>query len=447
MSPRIGSLFAGYGGLEMGVSSVLGGHPAWFSEFDDHPSHILAHHHPDVPNHGDITQIDWATVEPIDVLTGGFPCQDVSHAGARAGLRDGTRTGLWSYMRDAIDRLRPRLVVAENVRGLLSADADSSVEPCPWCVGDPDTSRPMRALGAVLADLADLGYDAFWCGLRAADVGAPHGRFRVFIFAWPAADTRGEAGIVGAGLCTDEPTGNGWGQPARSDRPTRSVALPPTIEALRMLPTPRASDGEKGGPNQRGSSGDLMLPSAVALLPTPVTTDAKGARNSTSGRRADSTAHIGDTLGDIIYAGRFGDYGASAVGLMPTPSVADVEGGRKSRSGERSDELLLNGLASAQRFGDYTPAIARWEAMTRPAPAPTEPTGKNGAHRLSARFVEWMMGLPEGWVTDPAIWTDLKPSTARNAQLKALGNGVVPQQAAEATRRFLAWAHTEAATR
>src|SRR5690606_18070128 len=92
---------------------------------------------------------------------------------------------------------------------------------------------------------------------------------------------------------------------------------------------------------------------------------------------------------------------AAAVQLMPTPSVADVEGGRKTRSGARNDELLLNGLAAEQRFGDYAPAIARWEnVLGRPAPAPTEPTGKAGAHRLSPRFVEWLMGLPEGHVTD-----------------------------------------------
>lgn len=146
-----------------------------------------------------------------------------------------------------------------------------------------------------------------------------------------------------------------------------------------LLPTPRATDGTKGRPNQRGSSGDLMLPSAVQLL--------------------------------------------------PTPSVADVEGGRKHRSGARSDELLLNGIAHHQAWGDYAPAIARWEAILgRPAPAPTEP-GPKGNPRLSAYFVEWLMGLPEGHVTDVDI--------PRNAQLKALGNGVVWQQCAAATRWWL----------
>src|SRR5215207_7745621 len=183
MSLREGSLFAGYNGLGMAVSQVFGSEPAWFSEIEDAPSKILAHHWPTVPNHGDITQIDWAQVEPVDILSGGFPCQDVSLAGKRAGLTADTRSGLWSYFAAGIAALRPRYVVIENVRGLLSADAFSDVEPCPWCLGDGPGEPALRALGAVLGDLAGLGYDAQWCGLRAADVGAPHGRYRVFILA------------------------------------------------------------------------------------------------------------------------------------------------------------------------------------------------------------------------------------------------------------------------
>jgi DNA (cytosine-5)-methyltransferase 1 len=140
--------------------------------------------HPDAPNLGDITTIDWATVEPVDVITGGSPCQDLSAAGQRAGMTTGTRSNLWVAMREAIAILRPRLVVWENVRGAYSAPADSGVEPCPGCVGDrPGVS--MRALGRVLGDLSELGYDAVWHGLRAADVGAPHARFRVFVVANP----------------------------------------------------------------------------------------------------------------------------------------------------------------------------------------------------------------------------------------------------------------------
>lgn len=183
---KIGALFAGYGGLDMAVSQVTGAELAWVCEWDDAPSKILAHHYPDVPNYRDVSKVDWAAVEPVDILTGGFPCQDVSLAGARRGLKDGTRSGLWSEFAKAIEVIKPRLVVIENVRGLLSADAHSDVEQCAWCVGDESGESALRALGAVLGSLADLGYDARWKGVRAADAGAPHNRFRIFITAWPS---------------------------------------------------------------------------------------------------------------------------------------------------------------------------------------------------------------------------------------------------------------------
>lgn len=92
-----------------------------------------------------------------------------------------------------------------------------------------------------------------------------------------------------------------------------------------------------------------------------------------------------------------------------------------------TQEFLTNQVATVHRdqaWGPYEPAIRRWErALGRVAPAPTNPDGKGGAHRLSPQFVEWLMGLPTGHVTDPSI------GITRNEQLKALGNGVVPQQA------------------
>lgn len=382
-APKVGALFAGYGGLELAVREVFpAASPAWLAEFDAAPSRILAQRFPGVPNLGDVTSVDWAALEPVDIITGGSPCQDLSHAGKRAGMRAGTRSGLWASMCDAIEIIRPRLVVWENVRGALSAEADSDVEPCPICVGDGGRVS-LRALGRVLGDLAELGYDAAWTGLRAADVGAPHGRFRVFVLAW---DATGAPGLDGGPAV---PHADGA---ARSER---WLAAPGEAEGGRA----RSDAGGRGG---------APAADGVTFLPTP---------KATNNENRQSLDRYGPNLG-------------MALGLLPTPSVADVEGGRKHRSGARSDELLLNGLAHAQAFGQYAPAIARWEAaLGRPAPAPTEPTGKGGAHRLSPRFVEWLMGLPDGWVTD----TD----TTRNEQLKALGNGVVPQQAAAAVRHLL----------
>ncbi len=183
---KIGSLFSGYSGLDRAVTAVTGAEPAWFCEWEEAPSKILAKHYPNVPNFHDVSKVDWTQVEPVDILTGGFPCQDLSLAGKRAGLKDGTRSGLWSEFHKAIEIIRPRLVVIENVRGLLSATAHSDLEYCPWCMGESgDGEPPLRALGAVLGDLADIGYDARWTSVRASDAGAPHSRFRVFIVAYP----------------------------------------------------------------------------------------------------------------------------------------------------------------------------------------------------------------------------------------------------------------------
>lgn len=188
MTLKIGSLFSGYGGLDLAVSAVTGGEVVWHCEWDDAPAKILEKNFPGVPNYRDVSKVDWSSVEPVDVLTGGFPCQDLSLAGKRAGLKEGTRSGLWSEFAKAIDYLNPRLVVIENVRGILSAEAHSDLEPCEWCVGDGSGQPTLRALGAVLGSLAELGrngYNARWVGVRASDAGAPHSRFRIFIVAFP----------------------------------------------------------------------------------------------------------------------------------------------------------------------------------------------------------------------------------------------------------------------
>ena len=440
---KIGSLFSGYGGLDMAVHDVLGGETAWVSDIDKGACKILAHRYPDAPNLGDITTVDWSHVEPVDVLTGGFPCQDVSHAGKRAGIRPGTRSGLWEHFAYAIDQLRPGLVVIENVRGLLSASAHSDLEPCPWCLGDGSDGH-LRALGAVLGGLADIGYDASWVGLPASGVGAPHGRFRVFIVAHPQGDTGRIINRDGP-LAVADADGERHERGGRARRwrhgPANGSLLPtPTTRDMKgrnqrdddtcltgaLLPTPRATDGTKGGPNQRGSSGDLMLPSAVMLLPTPAVNDM--GEGKTVEAWDEWTAKMKATHGNGN--GHGASLAIEAQRLLPTPSVADSLGGHERRGGTRGDELLLKGIAKAQEWGNYEPAIRRWEAATRPAPAPTE-TSPKGTPRLSPRFTEWMMGLPDGWVTDV-------PGVTRNEALKACGNGVVPQQAAAALRWLLA---------
>lgn len=148
---KYGELCAGYGGLGLAVEEVFGAELAWYSEFDPAPSKIMEAHWPGVPNHGDMTAIDWGAVEPVDILSGGTPCQDLSHAGRRRGMTEGTRSNLWVAMREAIATIKPTYVVWENVRGAYSAAADSDLEQCPGCMGGggdgSDTQPPLRALG------------------------------------------------------------------------------------------------------------------------------------------------------------------------------------------------------------------------------------------------------------------------------------------------------------
>jgi DNA (cytosine-5)-methyltransferase 1 len=157
--PRIGSLCTGYGGLDLAVEMVLGGHLTWYAETDPHARTVLTRHWPHVPNHGDIRTIDWSHVDPVDVLTAGFPCQDISNAGTRTGIT-GIHSSLWTSVADAVRHLRPPLVVVENVAALLR-----------------------RGFDVVHADLAALGYDTRWTCLRASDIGAPHRRDRLFLLA------------------------------------------------------------------------------------------------------------------------------------------------------------------------------------------------------------------------------------------------------------------------
>ena len=319
---KVGALCAGYGGLELGLTLAGIEHElAWWSETDPHASKVMAHHHPDTPNLGDLTLVDDAP--PVDIVTAGFPCQPVSSAGKRQGVDDER----W-LIHDVVGlarRARARWLILENVSGLYSANDG-------------------EALGQVCDALAEGGFDAEWAPLRASDVGACHRRLRWFCLA-AAPDSGGVGWVERSGPRESEPSGL-WRD--GSDDDDRTVDL-----ALTLLPTPTA-----GNPND----GETLE-----------SWEARRQRNIAKGYNGNGQ---GTPLGIAVHAD----------------------------------------------FGQYGPAIARHEAVVthRPAPSPTNEQG-----RLSAEFVEWMMGLPAGHVTDV-------PGLTRAQQLGRLGNGVVPQQAAAA---------------
>jgi DNA (cytosine-5)-methyltransferase 1 len=300
--PSVGSLCSGYGGLDMGLALGLGTtvRHAWHVEYDKHPSAILAHRFPGVPNYGDVKTTDWSQVQPVDWLTAGYPCQPFSGNGRRGGADDPRH--LWPGVLRAIRALRPRHVLLENVEDHLTL-----------------------GFGAVLADLAEAGFDAEWCVLRASDVGAPHGRPRLFVL---ATDTR---------------------------RVLHAAAEPGRLaQSLRAEPAPAGSERLAG-----------------------------------------------------------------------------------AGAGDDEDQDCADARGVEPAWGEYGAAVRRWErVLGRPAPAAL--VERHGDGDVNPAFVEWAMGLPAGWVTDV-------PGIPVASQLKALGNGVVPQQAALALRVLSATAEAVAA--
>ena len=164
---KIGSLCTGYGGLDMAAEAYFNAETVWTCEFDKHASKIIAERI-NKPNYGNLKTNDWSQVEPIDILTAGYPCQPFSQAGLRKGSDD--ERHLWPYIKEIIRELRPKYVLLENVRGHFGL-----------------------GFREVLGDLTSIGYNARWTLIRASDVGAPHRRERLFIVAYPDSTRRARA--------------------------------------------------------------------------------------------------------------------------------------------------------------------------------------------------------------------------------------------------------------
>ena len=301
---KIGSLCTGYGGLDMAVEAYFDAEMVWCAEIDKYASQLIVQRF-NKPNLGDIKQIKWDQVEPIDILTAGYPCQPFSHAGFRKGLDD--ERHIWPYIKEAISHLRPSYVILENVRGHLSL-----------------------GFSAVLGDLAEIGYDAKWKIVRASDVGAPHQRARLFIIAYS-----NSKGLQGTWHTSNDIT-DGFTSYSNSDAREKS-------------------------------------------------------------RRADTSIR---TTSNGLQTGQ-------DKGQARCEHRCSCETNCNTDNQYQSHNRQVSELG--RRF------IPRCEMHLQTIP-PTLVDGK-----LNARFVEYMMGLPVGWVTD----LDL----SRSQQLKMLGNGVVPQQA------------------
>jgi len=201
-------LFSGIGGFALAASWVWADdlELQGFCEIDNYCQKVLKKNFPDVPIYEDITELQPEWFDDIDLLTGGFPCQDISVAGKGEGI-EGERSGLWFEMLRLISGIRPRYALIENVPMLLH-----------------------RGLGRVICDLASIGYDAEWQVVSAADVGAPHLRKRIWIVAYPIS-------INGGNPHRSEPSdsleGKGPGEPDRARGSSRTMAHATSVRPSR----------------------------------------------------------------------------------------------------------------------------------------------------------------------------------------------------------------------
>jgi len=303
-----GSLFSGAGLLDI-VLEQAGIQHAWFVERDEWRREHLARRWPGVPVFDDVRSVGAYNLEAVEAIVGGFPCKGASTAGKRTGLAH-PETALWAEFERIVRELRPEYVAVENVANILALHAGAV-----W--------------GTVLGDLAALGYDVAWDCIPAAAVGAPHGRDRVFAVA-------AHAGSGRACHCSSEPNGrrDAWPTALRRGRDA-SLCRPGGCH-------PSSADAEREPLQLRGGARD-------------VGGQARGGGGEARQQRdRDAVADRAQAAADATWPGEREQGG-------------DPE---SSRSGWQIREAAERSRGVAVEWGDYEPAIRRWEAVHGPAPEP-----------------------------------------------------------------------------
>ncbi len=259
---KVLDLFAGIGGFSLGLERA-GMETVAFCEIEDYPRKVLAKHWPDVPIYSDIRELTSERLrsdgiigrDGIDVITAGFPCQDISTAGKGAGI-EGERSGLWSEIARLTGELRPQYIILENVSALLS-----------------------RGLDKVLGDLAEIGYDAEWHCIPASHLGAPHRRDRWWCVAYPEQRDRealNETSLLGEpeseGPTTRHSNGDLRGNGQRRTQPNMGIlahGLSAGLARSRWLPEPGIGRVTTGIPDRAArlkALGNSLIPQMPELI-------------------------------------------------------------------------------------------------------------------------------------------------------------------------------------
>jgi DNA (cytosine-5)-methyltransferase 1 len=345
----VGSLFSGIGGLDLGLERA-GMSVRWQSEIDKYCCQVLAARWPTVPNLGDVRDIEWGNVENVELICGGYPCQPFSFAGKRGGLSD--PRFLWEHFARALREVRPRYAILENVPGHLTI-----------------------GFTRVLADLADLGFDAEWELLPAAAFGAPHLRYRLYTVAY-ASSARHEPERKGVFRDAEKEI------PERPDVHRQSASNGPsprrgimarTGEFLEALQLPGFEDG-------RGITASGIVENVANADRRDAETE-KGGPDAASSRRAKGNS-LGGPRGEARRSRVQPDDGVRGLG-EPKPAISDADGAGREK---------------------------QWR------------TGASITEDTTAQFRSW-------WAIEPDVGRVANGVPFRVDRLRALGNAVVPQVA------------------
>lgn len=240
---RVLDLFSGIGGFSLGLERTGGFETVAFCEIEEFPRRVLKKHWPEVPCYEDVRTLTADILGrdgiAVDVITGGFPCQDLSTAGKQRGMGEGTRSGLWSEIVRLVGELRPQFVIVENVAALLAGPS----------------GRPGGWFGRVLGDLAEVGYDAEWNCIPASYVGCRSLRDRVWIMAYPQCYSIQRWPIVSAE----------WKGKSREEQLAGLVQPPawPTLSSARGCGT---GHGVPNGAHRNRAIGNAVVPQIPELI-------------------------------------------------------------------------------------------------------------------------------------------------------------------------------------
>jgi DNA (cytosine-5)-methyltransferase 1 len=368
-------LFSGIGGFAYGayLAGMKFDHH-YFSEVEPYAVELYQKRFPEATALGDITKSnEWELPDGEWIITGGFPCQDISIAGEGKGIT-GSRSGLWFEMHRIISRVRPRFVIAENVGALT-----------------------FRGLDAVLGSLAEIGYDAEWQDIRAEDVGAPHRRERIWIVAYPngmrcgAGSDRNSTGAADS----EGKHGSEIEQERRGQRvgsgPTGETSDPSSdrLEVRRM-----ASGGSTGQSNGSGKVRKVADPSSRNARKSETRNRGEGA----CGRSEESRKEFPDTSGIRC------DQGGAVGG-----AVSEEAGGTEPclRSEAPEEELAYTDPEGLQRYSGANGSGAEGRFKTR-------------SQGIQRRRADW-------WAVEPDVGRLAYGISSRVDRLKGLGNAIVPQ--------------------